>query len=218
MISIFSVVLLSSLTLEKLLQNIDEHKKSFFKAFYLTVSIYTVLFLLTFILGFTGSVDSNFQNFPNWFLDALIQDRKQLYISDLIYGSVMTLIFFILLITFYYKRISVQIITISLTILIIIDHFRINNKILRNDKSCELYNDCTFISKKDSDLIISESDQFILENNTERKRVFNLQNSFNEAKTSYYHSSIGGYHGAKIRRYQEIIERNINEERSMLVG
>ena len=88
---------------------------------------------------------------------------------------------------------------------------------MRNDKSCELYNDCTFISKKDSDLIISESDQFILENNTERKRVFNLQNSFNEAKTSYYHSSIGGYHGAKIRRYQEIIERNIIEERNNLV-
>ena len=217
LISIFSVILLSSLTLEKLLQNIDEHKKSFFKAFYITVSIYTVLFLLTFILGFTGSVDSNFQNFPNWFLDALIQDRKQLYISDLIYGSVMTFTFFILLITFYYKKINVQIITISLTILIIIDHFRINNKILRTDKSCELYNDCTFISKKDGELVISESDQFILENNTDRKRVFNLQNSFNEAKTSYYHSSIGGYHGAKIRRYQEIIERNINEERSMLV-
>jgi hypothetical protein len=217
LISIFSVVLFSSLTLERVIKDISKHKSNLFRALYITLGVYIVLFLSTFVISFSGAVDSNFQNFPSWFLDALILDRKKLLVSDLIFGSSITILFFILCLGAYYKKINKNIVFISLTLLIIIDHTRVNNNLLRKDKSCELYGDCTFISKKENELIISESDQFILENNINRKRVFNLQNPFNEAKTSYYHSSIGGYHGAKIRRYQDLIERNIIEERNNLV-
>lgn len=217
LISIFSVVLFSSLTLERVIKDISKHKSNLFRALYITLGVYIVLFLSTFVISFSGAVDSNFQNFPSWFLDALILDRKKLLISDLIFGSSITILFFILCLGAYYKKINKNIVFVSLTLLIIIDHTRVNNNLLRKDKSCELYGDCTFISKKENELIISESDQFILENNINRKRVFNLQNPFNEAKTSYYHSSIGGYHGAKIRRYQDLIERNIIEERNNLV-
>ena len=217
LISIFSVVLFSSLTLERVIKDISKHKSNLFRALYITLGVYIVLFLSTFVISFSGAVDSNFQNFPSWFLDALILDRKKLLVSDLIFGSSITILFFILCLGAYYKKINKNIVFVSLTLLIIIDHTRVNNNLLRKDKSCELYGDCTFISKKENELIISESDQFILENNINRKRVFNLQNPFNEAKTSYYHSSIGGYHGAKIRRYQDLIERNIIEERNNLV-
>ena len=217
LISIFSVVLFSSLTLEKVLKNISEHKSNIFKAFYITIGVYVSLFLSTFVISFSGAVDSNFQNFPSWFLDALILDRKSLLFSDLIFGSFITIFFLLLCLGLYYKKINKSIVIVSLIAFTVIDHTRVNNNLLKMDKSCELYGDCTFISKKENELIISESDQFILENNTDRKRVFNLQNPFNEAQTSYYHSSVGGYHGAKIRRYQDLIERNIIEERNNLV-
>ena len=63
----------------------------------------------------------------------------------------------------------------------------------------------------------SETDQEILEDPALDYRVLNLaSNTFNENNTSYWHKSIGGYHAAKLRRYQELIEEHIEEEMNTL--
>ncbi|NBW29881.1 MAG: hypothetical protein EBR35_01275 [Flavobacteriales bacterium] len=43
-------------------------------------------------------------------------------------------------------------------------------------------------------------------------RVLSFSNPFAETNTSYFHKSIGGYHGAKLKRYQELVDFYINDE------
>lgn len=59
----------------------------------------------------------------------------------------------------------------------------------------------------------TQADELILQDDTPDYRVLNFaSNTFNENNTSYWHKSVGGYHAAKLRRYQEMIEHHISPE------
>ena len=180
----------------------EEKQKSLKKAFYVMGGI-TLFFTLfgTSLFAFEGSNDRIYAQVEG-LIEALISDRKSMLFQDSLRSFILISLSFVLLWLFIKNKLNQTKAIVVLGVLILFDLVSVDLKYV-NKSNFER------AERVDKPFKLNEIDKQILEDKS-YYRVANFAGSLmQDGRTSYFHKSIGGYHAAKMGRYQELYDYQI---------
>ncbi len=211
----FALPLLAVLTLDNIIKNGVE-RKTLIKYLKWSLGIVGGILLILIIIpsaffDFSSASDAQYAQ-AGYPMNELKADRESLLRVDCIRSLIFILLTAALVYFTALKKLKPNIAIVFIGILFIVDMWPINKRYVNND---------LFVSKIENNTPFqpSQTDLEILKDTNPDYRVLNVAvNTFNDASTSYFHKSIGGYHGAKMKRYQELIDKQISKNNMQVLN
>lgn len=138
-------------------------------------------------------------------LGGLIQERKSMMRADAFRSTILIALVVLLIAAFIKRKLSSEIMLTGIALLLLIDLVGVDKRYVNYDS----FEDNSAIGINGS--IATNADKLILQDTSDYRVLDLTVNSFNDAKPSYFHKNIGGYHSVKLKRYQDIISFQIND-------
>ena len=218
----FTIPLLAMLALREVMSDgvkLEKLRVPLILSFALTAGI-ALLFALMPSMFFDSFISSGemraIQGLPAEYIQPLVANltemRQAVFTADCWRSFWIIVVGTAFLLLYKFDKLKGSYTVAAILVLCLIDLWQVNKRYLNDEMFVP-------VAEREQPQQKTQTDELILRDQNLDYRVLNLaSNTFNENETSYYHKSIGGYHAAKLRRYQEMIENYINPEMQALFG